>query len=968
MRWSVLLLLQVVATSFGARADTSCFAPEVTVDEIEFEANGWVDEVGLLELASWSEGMLWNEQQRVAADDKFTATKLFRKVSFATRPSARGCRLTVTLDRKPMVRSVDLRGTEVERLGVARGFWFWITGQDEPVRPPSDRETRRLLGVRVGSMLDDAALRHGTERILERYAAAGFPRAQVATRVLESAGAADLSMRVRARQPVVIRQLGAVCDDEEAAALVLEELTPLIGKPRTRSVERKMRRQVLSRLRRAGFFSARVRLDWVGFASEAGELRATVDPGAKSAIEIVGNRSISKDELLSHSQVFDRLVFSANSWARAAKRMRQRYQVEGFYKASVEVDTSNQDTVRLVVTEGPRLRLGDVEFVGNRSVDSASIEVVVATGRSRWLSWVKPPRADDETIGADIERISRLYLTRGFESAQISADVSIDDAREKVNVVYSIEEGPRSMIRSARGMDTARKLGVAVPWNASEGDPFDSVALEANRDRTESLLQQRGYRDASVETEVARSHVGEVVDVDITWTTREGPLYQVGKVVVQGNADVRDIVVRRELKLEPGRRLDSEELLDAQQEIYNSGVFRNVSITTRPLGESDASAATRKTDIEVTVVPRAPGRFGYGVGYDTRRGLTAFAETSYANLNHRAQTIRLRGTIGVDSTQVAEPTQYLLNLGFDEPSVADGSWELHLNALAERNTRSIDQYSIERFSLALGASRRLDFADGVQVGADVQTERANVFDVLPVPFRERDQRDSWNTSVSPFLVYDGRDSAFNPRSGFFESLRLRYAIPGISNTPLFELGAQHTQLIPLWWDWVFVYSLRAGWVRSLDRNPLVPIRQRFFVGGGESVRGFAVNSIGPYDGNGNEIGGDLAIVVKSEVRIPLFWGLGLVVFLDGGGNYLLRCDGICRDADGSDSANSIHDAALSFDNFRRSAGLGLRYVTPVGPISVDYGVKLDRRVRDLAGDATERESLGAFSVSVGARF
>ena len=151
----------------------------------------------------------------------------------------------------------------------------------------------------------------------------------------------------------------------------------------------------------------------------------------------------------------------------------------------------------------------------------------------------------------------------------------------------------------------------------------------------------------------------------------------------------------------------------------------------------------------------------------------------------------------------------------------------------------------------------------------------------------------------------------------------------------------------------FVYSARAGWEYAISDATVVPIRERFFVGGATTVRGFTENSIGPRDEFGNITGGDFAIILNAELRFPLVYGFGGVVFVDGGSSYLVQCDSQCR------RERNISDGAVSFENFRRSAGLGLRYTTPVGSVGLDYGFKLDRR---------SGESIGEIHFNIGATF
>src|SRR5262249_9197273 len=151
---------------------------------------------------------------------------------------------------------------------------------------------------------------------------------------------------------------------------------------------------------------------------------------------------------------------------------------------------------------------------------------------------------------------------------------------------------------------------------------------------------------------------------------------------------------------------------------------------------------------------------------------------------------------------------------------------------------------------------------------------------------------------------------------------------------------QHSQYVPIVDDVVFAYALRAGWARVYQGGGQVPIQERFFLGGRTTVRGFSEDSIGPTGALGNPIGGDWMVNINSQLTFPLIFGMGGEVFADGGTVYVENCP----------SGRGINNCAINFENFRRSAGPGLRYVTPIGPITLEYGFKLDRRTGESLGE------------------
>ena len=255
---------------------------------------------------------------------------------------------------------------------------------------------------------------------------------------------------------------------------------------------------------------------------------------------------------------------------------------------------------------------------------------------------------------------------------------------------------------------------------------------------------------------------------------------------------------------------------------------------------------------------------------------------------------------------------------------------------------------------SVGNGLAFELIPHLKVGAELQVERSDVFNVKPQSFLDEDEGISYTTALSPFVLFDGRNDQFAPTSGVFDSFRLRYAPPGLSTVQFAKLNLQHSQAFPLR-PWLsFIYSARLAYGHALSGALVLPIRERYFLGGSTSIRGFAEDRLGPVqlpfncnrptNSCANVIGGDFASVLSLEVRVPIIYQLSAAAFNDNGGLFLTQCDDNCRVQHG------VRNNALTLANIRHSAGPGLRYMTPVGPISLDYGFKLDRRAGESIGE------------------
>ena len=355
----------------------------------------------------------------------------------------------------------------------------------------------------------------------------------------------------------------------------------------------------------------------------------------------------------------------------------------------------------------------------------------------------------------------------------------------------------------------------------------------------------------------------------------------------------------------------------------------------------------------VEVVPRPPGSVQWGAGYNTRDGITGFGEIAYDNVDHRARRITLRGQGSVIPDDLSQ-TQFLAALSYREPQFLHSSWQWTSELIGERSTKTIDQFSVLRGSWGNGFAR--DLLPRLKAGADLQLERADVFDVQPQSFLAVDEGVGYTSALSPFAVFDGRNDPFVPTSGVFDSLRLRYAPPGVSTVQFGKINLQHSQAIPLATWLSFIYSARVAYGRAFSGAPILPIRERYFLGGSTTVRGFAENSLGPTrpdrqrhrrrPGDGAQPRGARADHLPAQrrrlqrqrrpvpdpVRPPV------------------RADGLSGPPGDAAAHPGVRNNAFTWSNFRHSVGPGLRYMTPVGPISLDYGFKLDRRGGESIGE------------------
>jgi outer membrane protein insertion porin family len=667
---------------------------------------------------------------------------------------------------------------------------------------------------------------------------------------------------------------------------------------------------------------------WERGEGQQGTLRLTIEAGPRFTVDFSGNHYFSDKKLLALMDLPTRPIVTDGTWRELARRSQRAYQEAGYYHARVDlrIEAGPPKAVRFEITEGESYGIAAVAFEGNQSLPASVLLSQMATRPPSWIPWRRGIFLDD-VFAEDLKRLWFLYRRYGFDAAEIvDARTRFDPERRVVFVTVFIEEGRQTLVREVRRTGT-EVIGDRLPdLQVAVNEPLNPEQVEADRRALFNAFAQAGYGRAEVTTEVRATSDGASNAATVAFHGVPGEQQRVGTIIIQNNLETRWRVILRELPFKLGDPLNPDGLLRGQSGLYRLGLFR--SVTVRPLA-SGAGETTR--DVAVSVSEKPAGTLQWGAGYNTRDGFRGFAEVGHNNLQGLARRLSVRGEVSFEP-QEAKPSEYLGNLGFRAPRVGSTLWAFRSNLIAQRSTRSIDQFSLERFAVIPAIERTL--LPGLQAGLEFQAEQSQVFDVEPdvLAFNPRDAGRLRTVSLGPFAVYDGRDDAFLPRRGVFESMRLKLA-PGQlgSDVPFVKVLGQHSHYVPVVGGLRFVYAARGGWAHAYEGGDQVPIRERFFLGGRTTVRGFSENSIGPTGSQNNPLGGDWVLNLNTELQFPLLFGLAGEVFVDGGGVYL-------------------QDRALSIHDFRRSTGLGLRYLTPVGPISLEYGFKLDRRAGEPLGE------------------
>lgn len=807
------------------------------------------------------------------------------------------------------------------------------------------RELEEVLVQRPAEPLIESRVIRGDFRLEELLAERGYRRARVGLRV-------DVDeARRRARVTYVVEPGPRARIDEIAFRGDLGPFTPEalrdalrleVGDAyRQRSVQESAER-LQGWLIEQGYRAAAVTAPEETFSAEAPDVRLTypVEVGPEVVVEVRGadvERLRRRDLLpfLGEGGYDEALVLQA------VDRIRTHLQRQGHYRAEVSYrEERSPGRLRIVLTvdRGPVYTLEAVRFEGNEQVSDAELAALAETSSARLLG-LGAGRLVSEVLAADLANIRAYYALHGFAGTRVGPE-RVDIEERKIVLTIPVEEGTQRTI-GAIGLEGVEALAAGrlrQRLAVREGGPFHPRLLEQSLDAVRALYDQEGYVGTQVS---ARQSWNEArTRVEITLRVLESPRQVLDRVIVRGNRRTDADVVRRALGLEPGDPVSGPGLLELERNLYRLGIFSDVAIELTP-----ADLGTTRRDVVVRLEEGRVRSLNYGLGYDSDDGARGLAGFTHRNVGGRAYTF----TTDLRLSEREERFRLL----FDQPYIVGWPYRMLYELFRFEEDREsfravrwvARSEAIKRFGdlrLSLAYDFRLIEPDEFRSAllADPDGD-GRLLPGIASPLELEDGRVEavQVSSLIPALRLDRLDDPVDPRRGYSATAQLQYAFPlGEAEAHFAELFVDGSHYLDLGRGGVVASSLRLGLIEPLegvagtagDKLLAIPIDERFFAGGGTTHRAFERFELGlpgetvlraPPDVL--PLGGTGLALVNLEYRFPLVASLGGTAFVDAGN--------VWRDWQDFEPGE-----------MRLGAGVGLRYLSPIGPLRLDVGWKLDR--------------------------
>ncbi len=924
MRRAALLLVGLALAS-GGRAAAAVWPPglmEARIASLAFEGDAPPDTKSWSRLTDLSAGQTLNPAAIRRSLRNLFATRRFLDLSVEASPGPDGARVVIRFVAAPRLAKVVITGK----------------GIPEKVR------LRDALGLFPGDLWAPDSLEPIEGIVREHLRARGYfePTVEVSVSGNPEANSVSLAIAVGvgpkavAGRPTWVGALGPV----EAERLG-NEARQKPGKAYLEARARGDAERYEKFLRQKGWGRAEVR--WDG---------AVYDPSAKRATPryriFVGPRIILRVTGVPESEVRKN---PDSPWSRldppdeeTVEKFRDHlvrsYQKKGYAKAVVAVSyetARDEEIVSFTVTKGDRYAVGKVAVEGTKAISSQTARGVVQTSKPGLFTM---GRLVEEDLAADAGAILGLYHARGFHGAKVPPPAvtpgfhpfTLDvDFRVTSGIRYAV--GSRSFTGNARLTDTELRKGLVT----ETGRPFTEEGLNADVATLGGRYQERGFPDARVDANVNFRPGPDLLstDADVTFAIFEGESAAFGKTIVRGYRTTRLSVIERELGSLEGQPFSLTRTLEMQRSLATLGVFSRVDVQVL---SPDPDTARRP--VVVTLTEGKPWSLVYGAGADySSASAPKFSPrvslgVSYNNLFGRAV---VAGVDGLYSRRQSRARIFLR-----EPSAFDAGFPMSLQLFIGEDV--LTGYSVKRRGLYLDTSKKL--SERIKVLFRYQYE---LVQPSQDPGLGPDQLPNQNNRVSavaPAISWDTRDDPIMPTKGFVVTAEVKYAFPLFAATANFFretlfTGAYHT-FGP---GSVLAVAARVGAIQpvgpcNVTQNPTcqpnleIPIPERLFAGGRSTHRAFGQDALGIAGQTVNSdlvgFGGNGLLLFNVEWRFRLVGGLGMALFFDDGNTW----------ADWK---------SINFREIRPGAGLGFFYMTPVGPVRIDYGMKLDKKPGESAG-------------------
>ena len=654
-----------------------------------------------------------------------------------------------------------------------------------------------------------------------------------------------------------------------------------------------------------------------------------------AALDFVGLREFDKEQLTKSLKDFgigEGLPFDKALADRAEQELKRQYLTRSLYGAEVVTTVTPQErnrvNVSFTITEGTAAKIRELRIVGNKAFAEDELTGLFDLNDGGWLNWyTKADRYSRSKLNADLETLRSYYLNRGYLEFNVtSTQVAISPDKQDISITITVDEGQPYTVTAVTlegeylGKEEDFKTLVAI----RPGEPYRAEAVATTTRAFVERFGTFGYAFAKVEprTDIDRANGRVVINLVADPQRR----VYVRRINVAGNSRTRDEVVRREFRQFESSWYDGNKIKLSRDRVDRLGYFKDVAVDT-----AEVPGAQDQVDVTMNVTEKPTGNLLLGAGFSSADKLSLTASIRQENVFGSGNYLGLELNTSRSSRTLSLTT-------VDPYFTIDGisrALEVYYRTTKPLNSQG-EQYEL----VTPGGSVRfgVPFSEFDTVFFGLGAERTEIKGDVNLPNNYQNYRENFGAkSVSVPLTLgwarDARDSAIAPTSGRYLRLNFEWGIAG--DTRYLRSNAQAQQYIPLGKRFSLGLNTEFGWGKGLAGRPY-PIFKNFYGGGLGTVRAFDQGSLGPVDVLGGYIGGNRRFNVNSELYVPV----------PGSGN-----DRTLRLFAYIDAGNVWGEfESVTTQRLRASSGVGLSWISPVGPLKLSWGAP----IRKQPGDRIQR--------------
>ena len=650
-----------------------------------------------------------------------------------------------------------------------------------------------------------------------------------------------------------------------------------------------------------------------------------------ATVEFAGNKEFNNEVLqgvlrdagVTAGRPYDRALAD-----RAEQEIKRQYINRSLYGAEVQTTVTpverNQVRLTFNVIEGRSARIKDITIIGNHAFSEGTLKDLFDLDSGGWLDWyTKSNQYSRGKLNADLESLRSYYLARGYLDFKIdSTQVAISPDKESIGITINITEGDRFVVSGVSidgnllGRDDEFKSLITI----KPGEAYNAPQVAETTKAITDHLGNYGYAFAQVEAvpEVDRANNRVAIDLRV----EPGRRAYVRRINIIGNARTRDEVIRREFRQYESSWYDAEKIKLSRDRVDRLGYFTELSVST-----ADVPGAPDQVDLNVEVKEKPTGNISIGAGYSSAEKLALTFGLTQDNVFGSGNRLDLQVNTGkYNRTLVVSAT---------DPYFTVNGVSRTVDVYYKSQKPYQDQggnYTLVTMGVGLKFGLPVTELDTVYLGMNAERTRIKPGTNIPAAYLAYAERFGYSSAAFPFTLgwsRDSRDSALAPTSGRYQRLIGELGLLGDARYA--KADYQYQQYVPLSKSYTLAFNGEAGWGKGLGGRPF-PVFKNFYSGGLGSVRGYDQNTLGPRDVTGAFTGGTRKFTLNTEFITP-FPGAGndrtlrLFGFVDAGALY----------GDGQ---------KISADGLRYSTGIGLSWISPLGPLRFALAFPLRKRPGD----------------------